>query len=125
MEFTEYSNWEIFPELLGHIMENPDDRMYDDAMQVIRSFGIEKEIEFDGYFKQRWEDSANTIINFDEDYFDDDDRTELYVLLCALVDEDIFQSLHYTYHVLLVQDLTKEMIQQKIDFLTKEKGVRF
>lgn len=120
-----FSNCELYFELLGHIMENPDDNMYQDAMDVLRTCADEKEIEFDGYFKERWKDSADTIVNFDEEYFDDPDKTELYVFLSALADDEIYNLLHYTYNALFAEKISKDFVQEKIDYLTKEKGVRF
>lgn len=66
-------------------------------MVLIPSCAIEKDIEFDGYFKQRWKDSADTIINLDEEYFNDPDRTELYVYLSTMVDEQNFSFLNQVY----------------------------
>lgn len=94
-------------------------------MDLIRSCADEKDIEFDGYFKQRWKDSADTIVSFDEEYFDDPDRTELYVFLSAMVDEEIFSFLNQVYFFYEHRDLTKEIVQDKIEYLTKIKGVRF
>ena len=47
-----------------------------------------KGIEFNGYFLERWEDAADTIVNFDEDYFENMDRINLYVFLSALYDNE-------------------------------------
>ena len=40
------------------------------------------------YFQERWEDAADTIVNFDEDYFENMDRINLYVFLSALYDNE-------------------------------------
>ena len=45
-----------------------------DCMDLLHGFAQEKGIEFDGYFQERWEDAADTIVNFDEDYFENRDR---------------------------------------------------
>ena len=122
--FYSLTNCELFDVSFGHILEDPDD-IYRDAMDLIRSCAIEKDIEFDGYFKQRWKDSADTIVSFDKEYFDDPDRTELYVFLSAMVDEEIFSFLNQVYYFYEHKDITKELVQDKIEYLTKIKGVRF
>lgn len=114
----------LFDLSFQHILEDPD-YTYCDTMDLIRSCAIEKDIEFDGYFKQRWKDSADTIVNFDEEYFDDPERTELYVYLSALVDEEIFSFLKQVYLFYEQRNLTKEIVQDKIEYFTKIKGVRF
>lgn len=119
------TNCELFDISFGHILEDPNDDIYAESMDLIRSCADEKDIEFDGYFKQRWKDSADTIVSFDEEYFDDPDRTELYVFLSAMVDEEIFSFLNQVYFFYEHRDLTKEIVQDKIEYLTKIKGVRF
>lgn len=119
------SNCELFDISFGHILEDPNDNIYAESMDLIRSCADEKGIEFDDYFKQRWKESADTIINFDEEYFDDPNRIELYVYLSAMVDDEIFNFLNQVYHFFEKKDITKKIIQDKIDYLTKVKGVRF
>lgn len=119
------TNCELFDISFGHILEDPNDYIYAESMDLIRSCADEKGIEFDGYFKQRWKESADTIINFDEEYFDDPDRIELYVYLSAMVDEKIFSFLNQVYYFYEHKDITKELVQDKIEYLTKIKGVRF
>ncbi|WP_284464918.1 hypothetical protein [Chryseobacterium sp.] len=116
----------IFQLLGNYIEEDPEDldSFYNDAMNLIRGAAADKNIEFDGYFRERWEISADTIFEFDEDYFEDEDRRDLYVFLSALVDEEIFNYLHYVWHHVFYKELSKEIIEQKIEEL-KEKGVRF
>ncbi|MCZ2223387.1 MAG: hypothetical protein LC122_07125, partial [Chitinophagales bacterium] len=55
--FYSLTNCELFDITFGHILENPDD-IYGESMDLIRACAIEKDIEFDGYFKQRWKESA-------------------------------------------------------------------
>ncbi|WP_313504518.1 hypothetical protein [Kaistella carnis] len=119
------TNCELFDISFGHILEDPNEDIYAESMDLIRSCADEKGIEFDGYFKQRWKDSADTIVSFDEEYFDDPDRTELYVFLSAMVDEEIFSFLNQVYYFYEHKDITKELVQDKIEYLTKIKGVRF
>ncbi|MFP7656066.1 hypothetical protein [Chryseobacterium proteolyticum] len=116
----------VFQLLANYIEEDPDDlvNFYDDAMNLIRGAAADKNIEFDGYFRTRWEISADTIFEFDEEYFEDEDRRDLYVFLAALVDEDIFSYLHYMWQFVFHQELTEEIIETRIHEL-KEKGVTF
>lgn len=123
--FYSLTNSELFEINFGHILEDPEDNIYAESMDLIRACAVEKDIEFDGYFKQRWTESADTIVNFDEQYFDDADRTELYVYLSAMVDKEIFSFLNQVYFFYEHKDITKEIVQDKIDNLTKVKGVKF
>ena len=127
------SDAEMFDINFGHILEDIGDNkeeIHRDTMELIRDAAVQKNIEFDGYFTERWKESADTIVNFDEDYFDDPDKRDLYVYLAAMVDDEIFGFVNQ-YHRAIEQsgfdrvDLTKEELQKRIDHLTKEKGVRF
>ena len=119
------SNCELFDVCFSHILEDPHDQIYNQAMDLIKSCADEKGIEFDGYFNQRWVESADTVVNFDEEYFDDPDRTELYVNLSALVDKQIFGFLNKVYYFFEKKPITKEIIQDKVHYLTNIKGVKF
>lgn len=116
----------VFQLLGNYIEEDPDDmqNFYEDSMNLIRGAAADKNIEFDGYFRERWEISADTIFEFDEEYFEDVDRRDLYVLLSALVDKDIFDYLDYVWHHVYNVKLSEEIITEKIDKL-KEKGIKF
>ncbi|MCQ9638583.1 hypothetical protein MP478_04210 [Chryseobacterium sp. WG14] len=116
----------IFQLLANYIEEDPDDleNFYDDAMNLIRGTAADKNIEFDGYFRKRWEISADTIFEFDEDYFEDPGRRDLYVFLSALVDDEIFGYLEYVWHHVFGEELSQIIIEYKISEL-KEKGVKF
>lgn len=116
----------IFQLLANYIEEDPEDldNFYDDSMNLIRGVAADKNIEFNGYFRERWEISADTIFEFDEDYFEDQDRRNLYVFLSALVDREIFEYLHYVWHHVHDEELTGVIIENRIEQL-KEKGVRF
>lgn len=119
------SNCELFDVCFSLILEDPRDQIYNEAMDLVRSCAIEKEIEFDGYFNQRWIDSADTIVSFDEEYFDDLDRIELYVYLSALVDDQILGFLNKVYYFFEQKPITNEIIQDKVHYLTIIKGVTF
>ena len=83
-----------------------------------------KQIEFDGYFQERWEDAADTIVNFDEDYFENRDRKNLYVFLSALYDDEVFDYLQSAYAIAKLEAPTKEWVKLDVDGLISE-GVRF
>lgn len=127
------SNCELFGVNFDQIMIDPTERVDEklkQSMELIHSCAVEKGIEFDGYFTKRWKDAADTIVSFDEDYFDDPDKRDLYVNLSAMVDDEIFGFLSILYNTFEYSGydrppLTREIVQQKIHDLTKEKGVRF
>ena len=83
-----------------------------------------KGIEFNGYFLERWEDAADTIVNFDEDYFENRDRKNLYVFLSALYDDEVFGYLQSAYAIAHLEAPTKEWVKLQVDSLI-DKGVRF
>lgn len=126
--YYKYSMCEEFNELWNNLItseESDSPFIYNDAMELLRACAAEKDIEFDGYFNQRLQDAADTIINFDKDYFEDADRRNLYVFLSAMVDEEIFQNLKTVYAHLDKSKLTRQSLKGEIEFLTKEKGISF
>ena len=86
---------EILSNYIKHDLSDLEN-FYDDGMNLIRGAAADKNLQFDVYFRECWEISADTIFEFDEDYFEDDDRRDRYVFLSALVDEEIFY-LHCVY----------------------------
>ena len=95
-----------------------------DCMDLLHGFAQEKGIEFDGYFQERWEDAADTIVNFDEDYFENRDRKNLYVFLSALYDDEVFDYLQGAYAIAHLEAPTQEWVKLQVDGLIA-KGVRF
>jgi hypothetical protein len=95
-----------------------------DCMDLLHVFAQEKGIEFDGYFQERWEDAADTIVNFDEDYFENRDRKNLYVFLSALYDDEVFDYLQRAYAIAKLEAPTQEWVKLQVDDLIS-KGVRF
>ena len=95
-----------------------------DCMDLLHGFAQEKGIEFDGYFQERWEDAADTIVNFDEDYFENRDRKNLYVFLSALYDVEVFDYLQSAYAIAKLEAPTQEWVKLQVDGLIA-KGVRF
>lgn len=128
-----YSNCELFDVTYENILVDPTETIehkLKESMELVHSCAVEKGIEFDGYFTQRWKDAADTVVSFDEDYFDDPDKRDLYVYLSAMVDDEIFGFLNSVYRTFEhtgpdQPPLSKEILEQKIHYLTKEKGVRF
>ncbi|QOW10287.1 hypothetical protein Q73A0000_07855 [Kaistella flava (ex Peng et al. 2021)] len=120
-----YTICELFNISFGHILEEPLDDLYSESMKLIRICADEKNIQFDGYFRERWEQSADTIINFDEEYFEDADKRDLHVFLSAMVDDEIFGFLKYVFKILEHKQITREFVEEKIKYLTKVKGIKF
>lgn len=113
--------------LLGEYLIDSADNLqefYDDSMELIRGVAEEKEIEFDEYFRTRWKDSADTIVSFDELYFENIDRRDLYVFLSAQVDNDIFEYLSYVWNIVNKENLSSEILKDQVQKLIN-KGTRF
>lgn len=95
-----------------------------DCMDLLHGLAQEKGIEFDGYFQERWKDSADTIVDFDEDYFENRDRKNLYVFLSALYDDEVFEYLTIAYEIANLEAPTQEWVKLQVDGLVG-KGVGF
>ena len=93
-----------------------------DCMDLLHGFAQEKGIEFDGYFQERWEDAADTIVNFDEDYFENRDRKNLYVFLSALYDDEVFDYLQGAYAIAHLEAPTQEWVKLQVDGLIAKGG---
>ncbi|WP_262711398.1 hypothetical protein [Chryseobacterium mulctrae] len=76
--------------------EDPEG-VYNDVMELIREEAIEKKIEYDGYYRIKWEEEAENVMTFDKEYFENKERRDLYVFKAALDDKEIFQLLHGYY----------------------------
>ena len=63
-------------------------------------------------------------MNFDEDYFENRDRKNLYVFLSALYDDEVFDYLQNAYAIAKLEAPTKEWVKLQVDSLT-DKGLRF
>ncbi len=103
---------------------NDMDQFFDSAMELIRSEAIERKIQFDGYFRTRWEIEADNVMSFDSDYFEDKNRRNLYVYLSALINQDIFEMVEYIWPFMQDEDLDENILHREIYFL-QEKGVKF
>ena len=114
---------ELFKEYLANEPRNVSSYL-NDCMDLLHGFAQEKGIEFDGYFQVRWEDSADTIVEFDEDYFENRDRKNLYVFLSVLYDDEVLEYLRNAYEIAKLETPTKEWVELQVDLLIA-KGVRF
>ena len=63
-------------------------------------------------------------MNFDEDYFENRDRKNLYVFLSALYDDEVFDYLQSAYTIAKFEAPTNEWVKLQVDALIA-KGVRF
>ena len=63
-------------------------------------------------------------MNFDEDYFENRDRKNLYVFLSALYDDEVFDYLQSAYAIAKLEAPTKQWVKLQVDGLIA-KGVRF
>ena len=100
------------------------ERYWEDAFGLIQEAADNKGIEFDGYLQEKWEDSAATITQFNEYYFEDKNRIKLYVYLSALYDKEIMGHLKDAYYVVSLPEPTEEDVIAEIDALIKA-GARF
>lgn len=94
------------------------------SMEVIRAEAIERNIQFDGYYRTKWEIEADNVMTFDSEYFEDPQRRDLYVFLAALVNHDIYDFLEYIWPLVYDEDISENFIHREI-YLLKEKGVKF
>lgn len=104
--------------------EEYPDLFYEAAIALIQYFAVEKNIEFDGYFRTKWEIAADHPMTFDEEYFENEERSELYVYLAAEADKEIFDSLKVAYDLYHEEKLTRDILHKEI-YLLKESGVDF
>ncbi|OBW43473.1 hypothetical protein AB670_00002 [Chryseobacterium sp. MOF25P] len=98
--------------------------LYYDMVGFIQYQANQKEIEFDGFFKTKWKIEAEHPMTFDEKYFEDENRSELYVYLAAEKDKDVLSWLEYAWNLTHEEKLTENILHREI-YLLKEKGVSF
>ena len=97
---------------------------YENSIGLLQYAAVQKDIEFDGYFRTKWEFEADHPMTFDDEYFENEYRSELYVYLSAEVDTEIFEGLKYAYDLTHDQKLTTALLHKEI-YLLKEQGVKF
>lgn len=97
---------------------------FENAIGILQYAAVQKNIEFDGYFRTKWEIAADHPMTFDEEYFENENRSELYVYLAAEADSEIFDCLKYAYDLVHEEKLTTQILYKEI-YLLKEQGVSF
>ncbi len=97
---------------------------YDAAIGLTQYEAVQKNIEFDGFFRERWEIAAEHPLSFDEEYFENEERSELYVFLAALVDAEIFEAVNFIWHTIRGQEVSEDILHQEIEKLKLE-GIKF
>lgn len=78
------------------------------------------EIIVEGYFKEKFKEECNNPASFDEAYFANPRRREMFVLFCAVTDPEIFELLN---NILLLTNrplYTKETLLADLKQLRKE-----
>jgi hypothetical protein len=98
--------------------------MYDESIALLQYAAVQKNMEFDGYFRTNWEIEEDHPMTFDDEYFENENRSELYVYLAADASEEIYEGLQFAYNLTHQQKLSKEILHQEISSL-REQGVTF
>jgi hypothetical protein len=112
----------IFKLLLKDIKDM--DEFYNNAIGLTQYEAVQKNIEFDGFFREKFEIAAEHPLSFDEEYFENEERSELYVFLSAIVDPEIFEAVNFIWLTVRGQIVSEDILQQEIEKLKKE-GVKF
>ena len=113
----------LFKELFYDDPQQPDYYL-EGVFGLLHDEASKRGIEFEGYFITKWTESANTIINFDEEYFSNLDRRNLYVYKAAATDPEIFALLQEAYKIAKLRVPQINDIHREI-FEHGEKGVKF
>ncbi|WP_312398357.1 hypothetical protein [Chryseobacterium sp.] len=116
-------NTETFT-ILYDMAESQDNLLYEDMIGFIQYQTNEKKIEFDGFFRTKWEIEAEHPMTFDDEYFENEERSELFVYLAAEIDNEVFSWLEYAWNITHDEKMTENVLHREI-FLLKEKGVTF
>lgn len=98
--------------------------LYRDMIRFIQEKASDKNIEFDGFFKSKWKSEADFPVTFDSDYFDNAERSALFVYLAALSDEEVYSWVKYAYDETHIEKLSENILHREIYYL-KEKGIKF
>lgn len=109
--------------VLKDMAENPE-ILFEDMIGFIQYQANEKKIEFDGFFRTKWEIAAEHPMTFDEAYFENENRSELYVYLAAEKDPEVFSWLEYAWNCTHEEKFATDILHREIYFL-KEQGVKF
>lgn len=97
---------------------------FENSIGLLQYAAVQKNLEFDGYFRTKWEIEADHPMTFDDEYFENEHRSELYVYLSAEVDPEIFEGLKYAFDLTHDAELTYEVLHKEI-YLLKEQGIKF
>ena len=97
---------------------------FENAIGILQYFAVKKNIEFDGFFRTKWEIEADHPMTFDEAYFEDENRSELYVYLSAEADSEIYDCLKYAYDLVHDEKMSNNVLHKEI-YLLKEQGISF
>ncbi|MDF2931196.1 MAG: hypothetical protein K0R36_527 [Chryseobacterium sp.] len=98
--------------------------LFENAIGLLQYAAVQKNIEFDGYFRTKWEIEADHPMTFDDEYFENENRSELYVYLAAEADPEIYECLEYAYNLTHDEDLNENILHREI-YTLQEKGVKF
>lgn len=98
--------------------------MFENAIGLLQYTAVQKNIEFDGYFKTKWEIEADHPMTFDDEYFENENRSELYVYLAAEANSEIYECLKFAYDLTHDEMLSTEVLHKEI-YLLREMGVKF
>lgn len=110
--------------ILQDMAESPDEILFEDMIGFIQYQANEKGIEFDGYFREKWEIAAEHPMTFDSEYFENENRSELFVYLAAENDDEVFSWLQYAWNLTHEENLTENILHREI-YLLKEQGTKF
>lgn len=100
------------------------DDLFKNGIGLIQYFAVEKNIEFDGYFRAKWEIEAEHPMTFDEEYFENKKRSELFVFLAAEADKEVYECLQYVYNLTHHESLSEDILHREI-YVIRESGVKF
>lgn len=120
---TQETTFTLLHEIAKEYQSNAEN-LFDEAIALLQYAAVQKNIEFDGYFRTKWEIEEDHPMTFGDEYFENENRSELYVYLAADADDEIYEGLEYIYNLTHPQKLSKDVLHQEI-YSLKEKGVTF
>jgi len=109
--------------ILQELAQSPDEMLYHDMIGLIQYEASQKGIEFDGFFRRLWEIEAEHPF-FNEEYFENERRRQLYVYQAALIDEEVFFWVQYAWNITHEEVLCENILHREI-YNLKEQGVKF
>lgn len=112
----------VLKDIASKVNEEPD--IYETMIGFIQYQANQKGIEFDGFFRTKWEIAADHPMTFDDEYFENENRSELYVYLAAEKDKNVFSWLEYAWNITHDEKLTENILHREI-YLLKENGTKF